>query len=72
MSAFSSSLASLGGRGPGKIEVIMFFSRGAIFRVSLCFWQAVGSPVQSCLEFFQGTPYLFTHLFVFFADQCIL
>ena len=37
----------VGGRGPGKIEVIMFFSRGAIFRVSLCFWQAVGSPVQS-------------------------
>ena len=67
---FSSSLATLGWRGPGKIEVIMFFARGAVFRVSLCFWQAVGS--DSCLEFFQGTPYLFAHLFVFFGDQCIL
>ena len=68
--SFSSSLTSLGWRGPGKIEVIMFFSRDAIFRVSLCFWQAVGSVCY--LEFFQGTPYLFAHLFVFFADQCIL
>ena len=68
--SFSSSLALLGGRGPGKIEVIMFFSRDAKNRVSLCFWQAVGSV--SCLEFFQGTPYLFAHLFVFFGDQCIL
>ena len=70
MGSFSSSLALPGWRGPGKIEVIMFFSRDAIFRVSLCFWQAVGSVYY--LEFFQGTPYLFAHLFIFFADQCFL
>ena len=30
---------SFSGAGLGKIEVIMFFSGGAIIRASLCFWE---------------------------------